>query len=369
MNDRQIAFVMCVNNNQYCEECIKYINDLEVPEGYSIDVISIEEAESMAQGYNAAMQASDAKYKVYMHQDVFIVNKRFIHDMLEIFANDKSIGMIGVMGTDMVPIHGEWYCAWTCGKVRGFSGKRDFLFDNYDGEGICKRVLAIDGMLMATQYDIPWREEVFDGWDFYDISQSFEMLLAGYKVVIPKQDREWLYHDVGILGMKKYDYYKELFIKEYKNQLVGMTIKTENHDIRKGRIKMADEIADTVMQLAPKRCYAEIKKVLEELNSVYLNNTLCEVMALADIYLSEEKKDDSPSHSEWFYKKSWDEIYESYNDVRLIMLRIEYEAVADERIELLRQKVKKGIITETAVIKIADRLFNEPDKVKKVILA
>ena len=30
-------------------------------------------------------------------------------------------------------------------------------------------VEGVDGLLMATQYDIPWREDLFDGWDFYDL--------------------------------------------------------------------------------------------------------------------------------------------------------------------------------------------------------
>ncbi len=27
-------------------------------------------------------------------------------------------------------------------------------------------VECIDGLLMATQYDVPWREDLFDGFDF-----------------------------------------------------------------------------------------------------------------------------------------------------------------------------------------------------------
>ena len=40
---------------------------------------------------------------------------------------------------------------------------------------------------MATQYDVPWREDLFDGFDFYDVSQSFEFRKAGYTVGVPVQ--------------------------------------------------------------------------------------------------------------------------------------------------------------------------------------
>ena len=365
MNDKQIAFIMCVNNDQYCNEAIRYINDLDVPKGYSIDVISIKEADSMAQGYNAAMQASDAKYKVYMHQDVFIVNKKFIREMLEVFENDEKIGMIGVIGTDKVPANGEWYSAWDCGKVRFFNGDKDCFFDMFSEVKAYKRALVIDGMIMVTQYDIPWREDIFDGWDFYDVSQSFEMFSAGYKAVIPKQESVWTYHDIGILSMKKYDYYKKLFYVEYKSLFKDMTIDIVDHTKRLEHIQSADKIADNIKQLVPKRCYKEIKEVLEPLVKIYLNNDLREIMALADIYVAEEESIVS-LHSEWFYKDSWQEIYECYNDVRLIMIRIEH-GKEDDRIELLREKVKLGIITEQAITMIADRLFEDSRKVRSII--
>ena len=88
MNDRKIAFILCVNNELYYEECLWYINHLHVPEGYETDLIRITEAEGIAQAYNAAMVSSDARYKVYLHQDVFIYHREFIedifHDMIDI---------------------------------------------------------------------------------------------------------------------------------------------------------------------------------------------------------------------------------------------------------------------------------------------
>lgn len=54
-------------------------------------------------GYNAGMQASDAKYKVYLHQDTLILNRNFISDLLQVFNSDKAIGMLGVLGMEKVP--------------------------------------------------------------------------------------------------------------------------------------------------------------------------------------------------------------------------------------------------------------------------
>ena len=60
----------------------------------------------MGDGFNEAMQLSDAKYKVFLHQDVFIVYKNFIRDLLWIFDQDKEIGMIGMVGSPVMPAEG-----------------------------------------------------------------------------------------------------------------------------------------------------------------------------------------------------------------------------------------------------------------------
>lgn len=67
MNNKKICFVMCSNKEHYEKECLRFISALEVPEGYTIEIRTVHGAESMAQGYNQAMYASDAKYKIYLH--------------------------------------------------------------------------------------------------------------------------------------------------------------------------------------------------------------------------------------------------------------------------------------------------------------
>ena len=41
MNDRQIAFIMCVNDDRQADESEFYIRCLEVPEQYEVDVIRV----------------------------------------------------------------------------------------------------------------------------------------------------------------------------------------------------------------------------------------------------------------------------------------------------------------------------------------
>ena len=103
VNDKEVCFIICSNNTLYMEECLYYIAHLNVPEGYRTDVLTIEDAASMTSGYNEGMRASGAKYKVYLHQDTFIVNKNFIQDFLDVFMQDETIGMIGMVGAPRLP--------------------------------------------------------------------------------------------------------------------------------------------------------------------------------------------------------------------------------------------------------------------------
>ena len=84
------------------------------------------------------------------------------------------------------------------------------------GEKEDRDVEAVDGLLMITQYDVPWREDLFKGWDFYDISQSFEFRRAGYRVVVPEMAEPWCIHDDGFLNLANYYNERKIFQKEYR---------------------------------------------------------------------------------------------------------------------------------------------------------
>lgn len=216
MNPKAISFITCVNNDEWYQECLLYIHRLEVPDGYTVDTIAVRDAVSMAGGLNQAMRGSNAKYKVYLHQDVFIVNRHFIKDILRIFAN-PAIGLIGVVGSRSIPPNGIWWEAQTIfGQVydshRGRLEKLSFQSIDQDyAEADC-----VDGLLMATQYDLPWREDLFTGWHCYDLSQCGEFRRQNYKVAVPRQEEAWCIHDSGVTRMDKdYHHYREIFVKEY----------------------------------------------------------------------------------------------------------------------------------------------------------
>ncbi|QAV25784.1 glycosyl transferase [Neobacillus thermocopriae] len=236
MNDKKIAFIYCVNNRELYEESVRYVRSLHVPDGYEIEIIAIEGAKSITSGYNEAMKKTDAKYKVYLHQDVFIVNRNFIHDVLAIFSRNAKIGIIGMVGAKKIPTSGIWWEA---------KDKYGQVFDSHRGSlsilsfrnvmGQYEVVEAVDGLLMVTQYDINWREDIFDGWHFYDVSHCVEFFKRGYLTVVPSQKDPWCVHDCGIVNIKNgYEYYRNVFLDEYSDflfPLVSVLIPTYNRPV------------------------------------------------------------------------------------------------------------------------------------------
>ncbi len=83
--------------------------------------------------------------------------------------------------------------------------------------GDYEKVQAIDGLIMITQYDIEWREDLFKGWHFYDVSHSLEFQKAGYEVGVPKQISTWCLHDTRKPNMIGYEENRNILVQNYQN--------------------------------------------------------------------------------------------------------------------------------------------------------
>jgi hypothetical protein len=157
-----------------------------------------------------------------MHQDINILNKRFLYDLLEIFENDESIGMVGVVGSADIPDSGIfWESSRGLGCLYSGNSRGTILMGYTQNEKMYGEAMLIDGVLMATQYDLPWRDDILDNWHFYDVSQCCEFLRKGYKIYVPNQRephgnvRPWCLHDTTGSSLAYYEKYRSIFLKEY----------------------------------------------------------------------------------------------------------------------------------------------------------
>jgi hypothetical protein len=219
MNDKKICFIVCVNDDTYFCEMQLYLQQLVVPDGMTVEICPVYGASSMTSGYNQAMQQSDARYKIYLHQDLFVLKRDILPGLLAIFQRDPTVGLIGLAGCIALPASGVW---WLGDKSYGIIRSKVVAEETHDAcfgmmQEPYAEVEAVDGIFMATQYDIPWRADLFTGWHFYDISQSQEFRRAGFKVVVPCQETPWVMHVCGNAALgEEYRYWDAVFLAEYK---------------------------------------------------------------------------------------------------------------------------------------------------------
>ena len=216
LNENKVAFIICYNNDLILKECQWYLGRLNIPKGMETEIIPIYNPPSMCAGYNAAMSSSDAKYKVYLHQDVFILNTDFVGDITETYGRYSNFGMLGVIGGTHIPENGSAWDSWNVGMTDAVNWNNHIsirLEQSEDGSPI--KVEAIDGMLMVTNTDIDWRTDIFDGYDFYDISQCMEFRNRGLDIGVVYQESPWCLHDCGKSKLVRYDHYREIFCGTY----------------------------------------------------------------------------------------------------------------------------------------------------------
>ncbi len=166
----------------------------------------------MAEGYQRAMEATTARYKIYVHQDVYVVHQGLLLELLTLFGTYPRLGMVGIIGTTQLPANGIWWvdnALYSFGRVwvyvtlanmlRGISlspsahGRRPRFMRLRSFVGDYIPAVAVDGLFMATQYDLPWIDPV-GGFMLYDQVQSLEFIKAGLEVGIARQEAIWCLH-------------------------------------------------------------------------------------------------------------------------------------------------------------------------------
>ncbi len=218
---QRICFMVPITDMEKFREAQGYIEKLRVPRGVQVEIAALQAYHSMAESYNEAMHRKTARYKVYMHQDVCIIHSDFIVKLLDLFQQHPEIGIAGVVGSAGLPSSGVW---WEDSSLLGA------IFDDHKGRMapyIYSRsaeafleAAVLDGLLLATQYDIPWREDIFTAWHFYDVSQCMEFRRRGYKAAVLGQKSPWCIHKCGqkLLG-KNYEQERQKFVQVYDDLL------------------------------------------------------------------------------------------------------------------------------------------------------
>lgn len=361
MDMNKIAFIICCNDEPALEECLLYINALRIPEQFQTEILVIREADSMTSAYNAAMRQSDAKYKIYLHQDVLLLKEDFLCDVLNIFKNE-TIGMIGTVGTKKIPRDAQAARAWNYGNVLVYNGNEmihmKYLQDEADNT---IEVQAIDGMLMITQYDIEWDEKEFDKFHFYDISQCMEFQRKGYKIVVPKDDCVWALHDSGISTEQGYDNYRKCFCKKY--QKYGFYY-DKNDDSYSTRVWTDLQVKKKkIFECAENGITRELLKLLQDFEESGYTDT--DVFILRQ-YIETQNREIETKTLNNTNKTDWDSFKILEREIKWLLWRVELKN-SWEAARILVERLEGGMCTLEMVQIIVEHAVRNRTKVWKVL--
>jgi len=218
-NAQKIAIITCVNDEATYEEARACLASMELPAGFSLEFLPVRGASSMCAGYNEGMRSTDAKYKMYVHQDMMLEKTDLLMTLLPYFEQHPDVGLIGLAGARRWQKDIIWWedlSRYVCFRQTGgdIEGELPVVAGELDGPWADMAML--DGAFLMTQVDVPWREDLFHGWHFYDISACAEFRRAGYRVAAPRQETPWFTHRTGdkLIDMQ-YHYWRNVFLHEY----------------------------------------------------------------------------------------------------------------------------------------------------------
>jgi hypothetical protein len=190
-----MAFLVAVTDEAKLRRLRRSIDELELPEGFEIGVFERHGATSLPRAYNELQrEAADWRYKAYVHQDAVVRNRALVADAIRIFRR-KRVGLVGIAGCRYLPESCLWWDgSGVFGRVVHLTPRGDETLELEQPGGDVELVEAVDGVCMITHHDLPW-DEAIPGFHFYDVAQSVRYVLAGYEVVVPRQEEPWLAHD------------------------------------------------------------------------------------------------------------------------------------------------------------------------------
>jgi hypothetical protein len=162
-----ISYIACTNNLDILSRFLMPTLKLEQDD----ELIIVDNASSIAIGYNQGIEKAKHKIKCFIHHDILVTNSSLLRNSLINYCDSKT-GIVGVIGakTDAAP----W---WESPELIGstIDGRRGLTYFTEGGEDC----LFLDGMLLATSQDIQFDENI-PGFHLYDQDICKQMADKGY---------------------------------------------------------------------------------------------------------------------------------------------------------------------------------------------
>lgn len=221
----QLSVIICsIDDERYARVSANLRERLRPLE---FELIRIDDAKSLAEGYNRGLKRARAPLLIFCHDDIELLQPDFGRRLM---ANMESLDMLGVAGSTRL-VNASWGDAGvpdSHGQVlqplKAAEGGGCVLnaFCQHDhGQQPQRGAQSLDGLFIAVRRKVAesllFDAATFDGFHLYDVDFSFRAHLAGYRVGVC--------HDILIYHHSTGDkdavwaHYSEIFQRKFAEQL------------------------------------------------------------------------------------------------------------------------------------------------------
>ena len=337
----RIAYITCVSDEEMYAACRQALARQQLPEGMEAEFVPIRGARSMCAGYQQGQERSRAKYKLYLHQDCILQRADAVRRMLRVFAHYPKAGLVGLAGARKLPEYGMWWLGedlyYHLAEQTGDTVQLHAAGTTAGAEAL--EVAAVDGVLMLTAVDIPWRADIFTGWHFYDISMCLEMRWRGYEVYVPDQEqmRPWVLHRTRNRQLPE-DYFAwmQTFLDHYGQKDAELAMFSVDHEASlRPRLSVCYIVRDEARELA--------------LSLARLQGEADEIIVV-DTGSADDTAEAARSFGAWVYAYAWDDDFAAARNLALEKATGDWILVldADEHLPVLHGSLHHSIARAAA---------------------
>lgn len=219
----RFSLVVCSVDRARLDECIARYRTAFATEPF--ELIVIDDARSLAEGYNRGIARAHGPHIVFSHDDAFPISGAFADRLA---AHLDQVDVVGIAGATAA-LSGFWGYAGqphTHGHVVAPAPKGSHV-DLLVWGAASRRVDGIrllDGCMIAARRGVAeaigFDAHRFDGFHLYDADFSFRASAAGYAVAVVS-DITVFHRSPGSFGAE-WHRYNETFLAEHRSKLDGV---------------------------------------------------------------------------------------------------------------------------------------------------
>lgn len=221
LDEHKICFITAVRDKAKYQESMAYWQRLRVPEGMTVQYIGVSDWPSIGQAYQMAMGKSDAKYKIYIHDNIWLTQTDFLEVLIQMFKEHPEYGIASVAGSTSLPESCHWRDQDPIGCVCDNHQEKMLGYTYQQATQGTAPVMLLHEGLLVTQYDISWHTELYDKGHLYAASQCMELRRHGYGAVVLPQLGPGVQHWCGEGNVaQEYPEVGKRLVREYRDVLL-----------------------------------------------------------------------------------------------------------------------------------------------------